>query len=346
MNLPDVRREAAAWALATLLAYLVWRVVGTFAAPLIWASVLAIFFFPAHRRIQNEVQRPNVAALISTVIVTAALILPITWMIPRLISQASAAARDLPTQEIVSRLKRYSNIALERLPGNRSVEEFLNDATSGLEGRVARVSAQLIGNLAEFVIDLIVLLLALFFLFREGPRLVGWLRDISPFGGDVYDQMARQAIDMITVTISANFVVAIVQGGLGALSFLILSLPSPLFWGVMMALFSFIPFIGTWVVWGPAAAGLLLSDQVGRGIALLALGGLLVGTIDNFLRPALIAGRTQMNGLLTFISLLGGIAAFGLLGIVVGPLILATAIGLLAGYRDSVRRRAGIVETV
>ena len=106
-------------------------------------------------------------------------------------------------------------------------------------------------------------------------------------------------------------------------------------YGVMMALASFVPILGAWMVWLPAAIGLLAGGEIGRGVALLALGGLLISSIDNILRPILIADRTQLNALLVFISVLGGIGAFGLVGVVLGPLVLATAAGLVTGYRET-----------
>jgi predicted PurR-regulated permease PerM len=140
---------------------------------------------------------------------------------------------------------------------------------------------------------------------------------------------------MIRVTMTSSFVVAAVQGASGGLVYWILGLPSPLFWGALMSLLSLLPVLGAWLVWGPMAVVLLFSGHTGKGIALLVLGTLLVSGVDNVLRPALIAGRAQMNGLLIFISLLGGVAAFGFLGIILGPVLVATFVGLLKGYHES-----------
>ena len=111
-----------------------------------------------------------------------------------------------------------------------------------------------------------------------------------------------------------------------------LGLGAPVFWGVMMGFLSLLPFVGTWLVWVPAAVWLIVSGQLVKGVILIVLGGAVVSSIDNILRPAILSGRTQMNGLLMFISLLGGVTVFGLLGIVLGPLITAIVTGLFEAY--------------
>jgi predicted PurR-regulated permease PerM len=110
-----------------------------------------------------------------------------------------------------------------------------------------------------FIIDGIVLLLTLFYLFLDGARLVNLCRDVAPFGGGRHDRMAQESIDMISTTITAGLVVAVVQGMLGGLMFAALSLPAPVFWGVVIAFFSLIPILGAWMVWLPGGIGLLLT---------------------------------------------------------------------------------------
>jgi predicted PurR-regulated permease PerM len=157
--------------------------------------------------------------------------------------------------------------------------------------------------------------------------------------------MMAETIDMISTTIRAGLLVAAAQGLLGGLTFAILGLPSPVFWSVVIAFLSLVPIFGAWMVWLPAGVGLLLSGDVGRGAALLIAGLVLISAVDNVLRPILIAGRSQLNGLLVFISILGGIQVFGFIGLVLGPLTVATAVGLIRGYRDSLQNGLASPET-
>ena len=129
----------------------------------------------------------------------------------------------------------------------------------------------------------------------------------------------------------AGFVVAALQGALGGIAFALLGLSAPVFWGVVMAFFALLP-IGAGIVWLPTAVWLLFTGSVGRGVILIVVGVGVIGLVDNFLRPMLLSGRTQLNGLLIFVSLLGGISAFGFLGLVMGPVIMATTIGMFDAY--------------
>lgn len=336
------RREALAWLLAIGLGYLVYLVVQPFLVAMTWAAVLVVFFYPGHRWLLGKVGRPRVAALVSTVAVTVLMLAPMVWLAPAFVRQAVETVSQLPSQEIVERLGNAADWVSENVPGSAfSLEETATDIARGMSGQLGRWSARLAGNLAAFIIDGIVLLLALFYLFLDGERLVKLCRDVSPFGGGRHDRMAREAIDMISATITAGLVVAAVQGVLGGVTFALLSLPSPVFWGVVIAFLSLIPILGAWMVWLPAAIGLLLTGDVTKGVILLVAGVLLISAVDNFLRPMLIAGRSQLNGLVVFVSVLGGMQVFGLIGLVLGPLTVAMAVGLARGYRDSLKPAGG-----
>jgi predicted PurR-regulated permease PerM len=340
------RREAVAWLLAAGLLYLVYLVFRPFLTALLWAGVLGVFFFPGHRWLLSRLSRPRLAALLSTIAVATLLAAPLAWLAPAFIRQAVDTVSLLPSQQIVAHLNAAADWISRNIPGAEfKIEDVAAEAVRGGRGRIGQWSAQLVGNLASFVIDAVVLLLGLFYVFLDGVRLVKLLRDVSPFAGERHDRMMAEAIDMISTTIRAGLLVAVAQGLLGGLTFAILGLPSPVFWSVVIAFLSLIPFLGAWMVWLPAGIGLLLSGDVGRGVALLIAGAALISAVDNVLRPILIAGRSQLNGLLVFVSILGGMQVFGFIGLVLGPLTVATAVGLIRGYRDSLKNGAAGAET-
>jgi predicted PurR-regulated permease PerM len=185
------------------------------------------------------------------------------------------------------------------------------------------------------IIDVVIMVFALFFFFRDGDAIMRRLRQALPFDEAFRERRIAETGELIRASVSASLAVAFVQGTIGGIAFGVLGLGAPIFWGVMMVFFALLP-LGAWVIWGPAVVWLLVTGQVARGLALILIGAG-VGVIDNLLRPILLSGRTEMNGLLTFISLLGGLAAFGLLGLVLGPVIMATTISFVDAYASERR---------
>ncbi len=332
-------QQVVAWALAALIAYFLYRVLEAFLVPLTWAAILAIFFFPLHRKVsQRFSRRRNLAAFLSAATVTVLLVGPAAWLAPAFVSEAIATLRAVPSGQFLQRAESLIDPTLSSLPIKvGSFDELLARLTENLGSQVGAMSALIASNVFAFLFDLVVVILALFYLFRDGPDFVRFLTDVSPLGGEHQERMMSEVNELISVTISSGLAVAVTQGLLGGLLFWALGLRAPVLWGVTMALLAFLPVIGPWLVWGPAGLGLILSGSTGRGITLLVLGFVLVSGADNVLRPIMIADRSQLHGLLVFISVLGGFSAFGLLGVVLGPLIVATAVGLLRGYRESVR---------
>ncbi len=333
-----LQQEILSWLLFGVLVYLLFRVVQPFLTALTWAAVLTIFLFPWHAKLQQRLRRPNLAALLSVLAVTLLLVGPATWLIPAFASEALAAVRSI---DWLARVPEIVTQFLESLAiPAADVESTVDAAVRNVRSFLAEQSARLAGDVASWAFDLVVMLFAMFYLFRDGSNIVRLIRDVSPMGGDHRDLMFRQVGELVGVTVSSGLAVAFCQGLASGIIFWSLGIPTPLFWGVVCGFLAFLPIIGPYLVWLPAAVGLLAAGETGRGILLLLLGAFVISGIDNVLRPILIAGRSQLNGLLVLVSLLGGAKAFGLVGLVVGPLVIATAVGLLQGYRQSLRARS------
>ena len=331
-------QRAVTWTLTGLVIFFLYRVVEMFLVPLAWAAILTIFFFPLHRRVLMKLPKPNLAAAMTITLVTVLLVVPVAWLVPAFVSEALSVFRSIPSGEFIPKVRMLLERYFVQFPVPLGDFEDVVTRISQAAGTfIAQQSARLAGDVARFVFDLFVMLFAMFYLFRDGRKLVQLLGDVSPLAGDHRERMMEEVRELISVTVSSGFIVAIVQGVLGGLVFWVLGLPSPVFWGVVIGFLAFLPLVGPWLIWVPAAISLLLNGHTGRGVALLILGLVVVSGADNVLRPILIAGRSQLNGLLVFVSLLGGIQAFGFVGVVLGPLVVATAVGLLKGYRESLR---------
>jgi predicted PurR-regulated permease PerM len=335
-----------------LLAYLVYLIFQPFLISLAWAAILTVMFYPVHRRVGRRVRGASRAALVSTLLLAALIITPGLLVFGAVASQAVDMAQwvqaewsqgRMPLRELWDRLPvervfnwlAARNISAEELTG--FVSEKLQQLAGFLAGQVGRLAR----NVAVLVFDLFVTLFATFYLFRDGPGMLDLLRRALPLEERTREKLLGTTYNVLYASVFSGIVVAAVQGLLGGLLFWMLGLGAPVLWGMVMAFLSFLPLVGPWMVWVPAGIYLLVQGSYGKAVVLAIGGGLVVSMADNVLRPILLSGRTQMNGLLVFIGILGGVAAFGLLGIVLGPILVALADAVIEAYTSEPASASG-----
>jgi predicted PurR-regulated permease PerM len=318
------------------LGYLFVRILTPFFAPLGWAAVLAIFVYPWHERLVPRYGNARAAAL-STLVVTLLIAGPglviLTAFVQESRAALSAVDRDAFAGQLVL-LEQGWNRIRTFIPGAQTIDlrSLIDEAISRTGGFLAARVGGLLADIVVLLFELFVTLFALFFFLRDADTIMQEVRRSLPFEELRRERIIRQTRDLVYASIAVGVVIASLQGLAGGLVFALLGLGAPVFWGVMMGFLALLPFVGTWVVWVPAAIWLLATGDLVKGAVLAVLGMTIVGSIDNLVRPAILSGRAQMNGLLMFISLLGGVIVFGLLGLVLGPLVTAIVSGLFEAY--------------
>lgn len=205
------------------------------------------------------------------------------------------------------------------------VREGVSRALTFLAPRAGAVVADVVATMGS----LFVMLFALFFMLRDGHLLTRHLQDILPLPRNECERLMRDTRDMVVASVGAGLLVAVAQGAIGGAAFWLLGIGAPVFWGVVFGFASLIPVAGAALVWAPAAIRLLLIGDISRGVILIIVGVLGISMADNILRPLLLSGRTAVSGLVIFLGLLGGAAAFGFIGLVLGPIILVITGSLL-----------------
>ncbi len=322
-----------------LLGYSVYRIVEPFFIPLAWSAVLAIFFTPLHERVEKKLQ-PTLAALVSTLGVTFLLVVPalvLTAYTARQAVDATAKAQSVLTHQDSGSAERAEAWLKTKLPASMQDVDFSEQLRQGAEKAASYLAGKLTGllkNVVTFFVDLFLMLFALFFMFRDGHEVVRGVRHLLPFDSDIHTEMLEESRELIFASVAVALVIAAMQGALGGLAFTLVGISSPLFWGVLIAFFSLVPVVGSALIWVPAALWIGLNGHWGRAIVVLAICGGVAGIADNLVRPLLLRNRTRLNELLLFVSVLGGIEVFGLLGIVAGPTIMAAAMGVFRVYME------------
>jgi predicted PurR-regulated permease PerM len=341
-------RVSARWiALLTALVialYLCWRMVQPFANVLLWAVVLSFVFIPVHRRIERRIQRPPLSAAVSTALVVLTIVLPVTLITLALVGELRDLARSLdahtgpwldPASPVIGPVLRwiepYVDLSEVQSPG------FVRARLEAWSGVLAAGTLGVVGGVASAAVQTLLVVFTLYYLFRDGDAIRRAAYDVVPIDrGQARDIISRMGA-VVGATVYGVLVIAAIQGALGFFIFWALGLPSPLLWGVVMFFLSMIPMAGAFLVWAPAALYLALSGAVTKAIVLTAWGVLVVGSIDNFLSPRLVGRRASMHELLIFFAVLGGLEVFGIIGVVLGPVVVAVTLALLEIVRQANR---------
>jgi predicted PurR-regulated permease PerM len=344
----DKRKSQARWAAllaATLIAvYLCWLMLRPFVNVLAWATVLVIVFYPVHRRLVERTRRPATSAVISCVLVILVVLIPLTLITWALVREFSGAAQGVQqfaaglldpnsptTGSLLRRVGQYVDIEQLRNP------EAIRGHIEGVVGSLAQSTVGLVGGAVGAVVQIFFIIFTMYYLFRDGERIVGGLPDVLPLEAAQSEEIFTRTKEVIGASVYGVLVIAAVQGALGGLAFWALGLPSPLVWGVVMTFMSLIPMAGSFVVWVPAAAYLVATGQWGKAAFLVFWGAVVIGSIDNFLRPKLVGERTKLHELFIFFAVLGGLQVFGVVGLVLGPVVLAITLALFDVVRHAGR---------
>ncbi len=304
-----------------------------------------IVFYPVYRFILRYVRRPAVASLATVVFVLMILLGPLSYLSYLLVNEVQNLASTGLTAEGLRTAYQNSvvnDLAKRVLPLFNLDEQraltYIASGLSGLSKHLLRLAPGGLGSVAGALTTFIIMSFVLFFFFKDGREYVAKLLEYLPFSERNKEYLSNQTKDVIVSTIYGGFAVAVAQGVVGAIGFISVGMSSSVLWGLATAITSFIPFVGSHIVWFPIALFFLVTGQFAKAAILAAFGIFGIGLVDNIIRPLFIRGRAKLSFLLTFFAVLGGIQAFGLIGIIVGPLIMALYISLIAIIKDSEER--------
>ncbi|MFV0453600.1 MAG: AI-2E family transporter [Pseudomonas sp.] len=300
-----------------------------------WAVILAIIFTPVQRRLLARLNaRRNLAALATLFICLLVAVLPVILIAGVLVQEGTTLYKQIESGEID--IDSFVSHAKELLPASwqAQMQRFgLGDmdqirerlASSALQGSqfLATKAFSFGQGTFQFMLSFFLMLYLLFFLLRDGRELVASIRKAVPLSDNQKRRLFSKFTRVVRATVKGNIVVAATQGALGAIIFAILGIPSAVLCGVLMAFLSLLPAVGAGLIWTPVAIYFLMKGLIVQGVILILYGVLVIGLVDNILRPILVGKDTKMPDYVVLISTLGGLSLFGLNGFVIGPLIAA-----------------------
>jgi predicted PurR-regulated permease PerM len=336
------------FAVLLVLIYQIGVIFKPFLLPALWAAILAHVACPLHARLTALLKgRETVSAGVLTLGIMAMVVVPVGFLTVLFIQEAGSAynavhawvqaggVKQLPAQLASLPFGGYLQETLGRIimsPGD--IESFLLQSSKAVSGFVVEQAAGFAKNVFLLGANFLVVIVTLFFFFKDGKRLLDGLYRIIPLEDAHKDKIFSRLDLTITAVVKGMVITAIVQGLLAGLAYAVLGVPVPVFLMALTILLAPLPFGGTVLIWGPVAAYLFWTGPMWKGIAMLAWGAGVVTTVDNVLRPLLIGQGAKLPVLFLFFSILGGLAAYGLIGLFLGPILLAILITAIQIYRE------------
>ncbi len=324
-----------------LLLYLCWLMLKPFISILLWSVILVIIFHPLYKKLLGKTKNHMLSAIVTIAVSLLTFIIPLMLVSAAAINELAGFAGTTidkvqqvitdPQQSWFGYIYNYLNgfINLEQIIKPEDIKAFASRASEIM----LSASLYLIEGVFGMFVGILFAIFSMFYLFRDGEKVVKDLPNILPMENDQAKELIRETSDLINATIRGSLFVAVLQGTLAGIFFWLLGLPSFILLGVLAMIFSLIPTGGTAFVTVPVIIVLAASGEYVKAGILTGYASLVIGMIDNFLLPKLIKQRAKMNELFVFFSVVGGLQLFGILGIFMGPIILAIALGLLTVFK-------------
>jgi predicted PurR-regulated permease PerM len=318
------------------------NMVKIFLVPVMLAAVFAGIFYPLYQRLLKIFhQRKGLSSFVCCLILLLGLLIP-TYFVANLVAKEAIDfyhSTEQIIREIITlgdkgplgRIKQYKwveQLNLDKIDWQSSLKEAVQTATTVLATVINKASK----GTFQVIADVFLTLFAMFYFFTDGDRLIRRLKYLSPLAEEYEDELIKRFFAVSRATLKGTLLIGLLKGALGALTFWIFGIRSPILWGVVMVILSVIPMVGAWLVMYPAAVILIIIGQVWQGIAVFLIAAIIIGNIDNVLGPKLVARDAGMHDLLIFFATLGGISVFGMMGFIIGPIIAALFLTILDVY--------------
>jgi len=329
-------------AILSVLGYLTYQIMNPFFTAVAWAVVFSIVFYPVFVYISKKVRVRAIAAFITILLILVIIIGPFVFLTLTLADELQSVVTKAgeggagSLHEAIAKIK--STKAYQQINAYTGINEYMDETVllDNIKGAGKWLVQDFSGRISDavsIIFNFVTMLFTAFFLLKDGPKFLSKAKGYMPFNEGQKERLAGQIKDMIVSTVYGGVVVAIIQGILGGFAYYYLGIEAPVMWGFAMATMSFVPLVGTFAIWGPTSVYMLIQGDYLHGIGLFLFGVLVISMVDNILKPLIIGARTRMHTLVILFSVLGGIKLFGMIGLIMGPLITAVFVSVFEIFR-------------
>ena len=347
----DEFEKYAFLAIALILTVIAFLIIRPFVGAILGGVILAYVCYPIYKWIRNKIKRKTPAALITCLLLVIILLVPTTLILNTLTKEAyvgylMSKQKVAATEAILGECDVTSTVCKLVQPLNKFMQE--PQVQYQIQSSIEKFTSYILDNISNIVLSIPKFLLSIFFMLftmyyalKEGHHVTQLGQKLIPLKKSVKDKLYKKITKTTFAVVYGYIIVAIIQGALGALGFIMFGIPSPLSWGIVMGFLALFPIIGTPLVWVPAAIIKLMdgiiNNEVGTiaaAIGLLLYGVFIVSSIDNILRPKIIGNHAKVHPWIILMGVLGGLLMFGFIGLIIGPLILTTFVILCELYAE------------
>jgi predicted PurR-regulated permease PerM len=326
----DTAHQRAAW-LVAILGIIVLVALAPFASGLLAAPVLYVVFKPVHNRVLGLVKSRRIASGVVIVLAMVTIVLPLAWMVSLLVGQAQDAATSIIKSPILQRL---NDVHI----GTYAIGPQLKEASTKAVSLLGGGAVSLVSTAARVTLNLLLTFFGLYYILMSPDGAWQAVRPFIPFSDATVDHLHQRFGDVTKSTVIGTGLSAFIQGILVGVAFVVAGLGDPVFWGAVTVVLAILPVVGGGMVFGPAALVLLMTDRVPAGIAMLVWGVVVVGNVDNFIRPYISNRYAQVHPLITLVGALAGVSYLGIVGLLIGPLALSYFFELVSVYQKEYLR--------
>jgi len=302
-----------------------------------FGAILVISLYPLYDRLNKKIKRPTLSSIIMIILTILIIFLPLSYASIVIINEASETYEDLLFSlnfDIID------SVAKKIFQGDFNIDAFLATKLVSYRDGIIEEIPNILSSATNIIINMVIMLFLMFYLFRDGDKIYKRFYDSVKIDDDAKRQFFTKIKGMSKAILNGQLVVAIIQGIIGGIGFWIFGVDAPILWGVVMAILSLLPLFGAALVWFPASIILMGKGHVGMGIGLLLYGGIIVSQIDNVIRPIFVGKKGNIHPFLVFVGVLGGISVFGVLGVLLGPLVLGISWAMAEFYIEYSRKLA------
>jgi len=322
-----------------LLAWMMWKVVEPFLLEIGWAAVLAVCLNPIRARVEPRLGRTRTALVLVLAVLVLAVV-PATFVGYTLFNESGSGVEYVQQKlqdeggpvSLFHRAWEWARARAPFLPEEGAIIANVSQSLGRVVSYAASQTGRVLAGLISFLFSLAIMLSILFFLIRDASALAATLRRVMPFDTEQNDRFLAVASDLVSASVTSTLVIAAIQGLIGGVTLALLGVKGAVLWGIIITILSFLPLVGAALVWAPVALWLAVTGHFVKGAILALVGVLVLSNVDNVVRPLLLAGKSKMSTLVLIISLMGGVSAFGFIGIVLGPLVAALLTAIVEAY--------------